>query len=172
MSQGTKIPRDEAMAMARVLLGHLSNVCERVEIAGSLRRGCPEVGDIEICCIPVQVTNLLCEPTYDWAEVRDALSMFPMLKGGDHYQQYDLGRCKADIFVTSREQWGVIFAIRTGSADFSHKLVTPKAWGGFMPGGRGIGDGRLWRWGMSVATPEETDLFREMGLPWIHPEKR
>lgn len=114
--------------------------------------------------------------SYLWADVRDALAMFKMVRGGDHYQQYDLGICKLDLFVTSTEQWGVIFTLRTGSAEFSHNLVTPKPYGGKMPEGMFIQDGRLWSriagHCVSMVTLEEKDLFRAMGLEWVEPERR
>lgn len=172
MSQGMKIPRSEALPMAKAILGHLGGVCQRIEIAGSLRRGRQEVGNIEIVCIPVEAVDLFGVLSYLWGDVRDALAMFPMLKGGDRYQQYDLGRCKADVFVTTREQWGVIFTIRTGSAAFSHKLVKPQTYGGYLPDWMTIQEGRLWRGSVSIETLEEVDLFRAIGLIWIPPEKR
>lgn len=37
---------------AREALGRLEPHSERIELAGSLRRECAEVGDVEIVCIP------------------------------------------------------------------------------------------------------------------------
>jgi len=172
MSSGEKIQRWEAWNQAKMLIGHLNGVCQRAEIAGSLRRGKAMVGDIEIVCIPNEASDLFGNSSYLWGDVRDALSMFKMIKGGDHYQQYELAICKADVFVTTREQWGVIFAIRTGGAAFSRRLVTTINYGGYMPEGMYIDGGRLWKSGVLIDTPEEEDLFHEMGLVWIPPEKR
>lgn len=172
MSKGEKIPRQEAIFQARKMVNHLQGVCQRVEIAGSLRRGKPMVSDIEIVCIPNMVQDLFGNASYLWNDIRDALAIYPMLKGGDHYQQYDLSCCKADVYVTTLEQWGVIFTLRTGSAAFSRKLVSPANYHGYMPEGMYIEGGRLWKAGVSLDTPEEEDLFNEMGLVWIPPEKR
>jgi DNA polymerase/3'-5' exonuclease PolX len=172
MSEGMKIERWKAWGMAQTLITKLGDVCQRAEIAGSLRRGKEMVGDIEIVCVPHLGIDLFGATSYSWGDVRDALAMFKMIKGGDHYQQYDLGTCKADVFVTSLEQWGVIYTIRTGSSQFSHNLVTPKEYGGLMPEGMRILDGRLWKNNVSVETLEEADLFREMGMKWIRPEER
>jgi len=49
---GKRYPRKEAMEVAMNVCGALRECCERVEIAGSLRRGKPDCGDIDICVIP------------------------------------------------------------------------------------------------------------------------
>jgi DNA polymerase/3'-5' exonuclease PolX len=172
MSEGPKIARAVALNLAQTLIGHLSGVCERAEIAGSLRRGKDQVHDIEIVCIPVQVGDLFGSPSYLWGDVRDALSGYKMLKGGDFYQQYDLGVCKADVYVTTREKWGVIFTLRTGSADFSRRMVMPKTQGGYLPDGMRIEEGRLWMGSVSMETLEEQDLFQAVGMEWVRPENR
>jgi DNA polymerase/3'-5' exonuclease PolX len=104
MSNGEKIQRWQAMTVANTMMARLAGVCDRVEIAGSLRRCKEMVGDIEIVCIPRLQADLLGGESYLWGEVREALACYKMIKGGDHYQQYDLELCKADVFVTTREQ--------------------------------------------------------------------
>ncbi len=48
----TKFPRAEAIAVAKILVSVLQPHCERLIVAGSLRRRKQEVGDIEILYIP------------------------------------------------------------------------------------------------------------------------
>ena len=48
----TRVPLETAAKIAEDLASLLRPVCERVEIAGSIRRGCPTIGDIEIVVIP------------------------------------------------------------------------------------------------------------------------
>ncbi len=59
MSTTTKRPIQTVMPIAQRLLSALAPNCHRVELAGSLRRGRPMVGDIEIVAIPIRPTNLL-----------------------------------------------------------------------------------------------------------------
>jgi DNA polymerase/3'-5' exonuclease PolX len=172
MSEGPKIARNVALNLAQILIGHLSGVCERAEIAGSLRRGKDRVGDIEIVCIPRQYLDFFFEPYYVWSDVRAVLSGYRMIMGGDFYQRYDLGVCKADVYVTTREKWGVIFTLRTGSADFSRRMVMPKTQGGYLPDGMRIEEGRLWMGSVSMETLEEQDLFQAVGMEWVRPENR
>ena len=52
MSQGKRIPIEVARRVADRLVTVLAPACERIEIAGSIRRQRPTVGDIELVAIP------------------------------------------------------------------------------------------------------------------------
>ena len=52
MSSGEKQPRAVVLPITERLVSILAPFCERIEIAGSLRRLKPEVGDIELVVIP------------------------------------------------------------------------------------------------------------------------
>lgn len=52
MNPKTKFPRRDAIAVARELVAAIAPVCERILVAGSLRRRKSEVGDVEIVFIP------------------------------------------------------------------------------------------------------------------------
>lgn len=58
MSTGQRYPAPEARAAANRLIPLLADACERIEIAGSLRRGRAEVGDIELVALPVEADAL------------------------------------------------------------------------------------------------------------------
>lgn len=45
-------PLAQARAVADLLVSYLAPACERIEIAGSIRREVPEVKDIELVAIP------------------------------------------------------------------------------------------------------------------------
>ena len=169
-----------ATMLAGKVVDELAPVCERIEIAGSIRRKKPTIGDVEIVCIPklVTATNLLGETISrrepDDIAARLIVSGFQLLKNGDHFKQAQLlnGSVKFDVFITTPECWGVIFTIRTGSADFSHRLVTPRQQGGLLPSNLRVKDGRIWRGETALATPEESDVFDVLGMTWIEPEMR
>ena len=48
-----RMPYQEAMAYAITMVNILRPLCSRIEIAGSLRRQCPTVGDIELVLTPI-----------------------------------------------------------------------------------------------------------------------
>ena len=52
MSTGLRYTLAEAQRIAGAIVGQLDPSCVRLEIAGSLRRGRPDVGDIELVAIP------------------------------------------------------------------------------------------------------------------------
>ena len=49
---------EKAKAIAEELKSLLEPACEKMVIAGSIRRQKPEVGDIELLCIPRYVTGV------------------------------------------------------------------------------------------------------------------
>jgi len=72
-----------------------------------------------------------------------------------------------DLFLARPANWGMIFVIRTGSADFSAALMT-HAKRRHMP----CVEGMLTRGGRPVETPEEADVFRLRGISWVEPRDR
>ena len=75
---------------------------------------------------------------------------------------------KLDLFFVERGNWGLIFAIRTGSADYSHKVLATE----WVKRGYKSENGYLTSNGKQILIPEEIDLFKRIGLPYIEPELR
>lgn len=177
MSEGTRIPLAEAQRLAAAVIDLLQPYCDRIEVAGSVRRQKVDCGDIEIVCIPKAQFNLLMEPYRAANKIENALDAVgykcPRFNG-EHFKQFSVGPCNVDLFITSPECWGVIYTIRTGGADFSHKLVTPKNLGGLLRSYLQVKDGRLQyrETGVQLDTPEEIDVFNAVGIAWIEPSKR
>ncbi|MDD5367477.1 MAG: hypothetical protein PHQ40_00465 [Anaerolineaceae bacterium] len=168
------IPRGRALVLADQFMQLIRPACERIEIAGSLRRQKTEVGDIEIVCIPKPSTDLFGSPLRSDLAISEILTShgYKLLKNGEHYKQVNLGDSCLDLFLTTKEQWGCIFLIRTGSAEFSKWLVTRRSVGGGCPTGMYFKDGHLWRNGVSMETLEECDVFEALGVCYVPPENR
>ena len=183
-------PLAEAERLALEVMELLDPACERIEIAGSIRRRKETCGDIEIVCIPriQQGRDMFGE--VNWASV-DELDMIcsHALGTGALEMRRTNGRAawgskfKAalykgfplDIFsVLQPAQWGVIYLIRTGPAGYSHRLVTPRRMGGMLPEWMRVKDGALWKsigedgW-VKIVTPEERDVYEALNLPWLPP---
>jgi DNA polymerase/3'-5' exonuclease PolX len=170
-----KIPLADAMPLAVALMNLLAPACERIMIAGSLRRQKAEIGDIEIVLIPklTPVPDLFGEATGIYENALDGpLAALPTLKRGDRYKQVLWQGMQADLFICTPETWGCIATIRTGSADFTHWLVTDKNRGGAKPGHLKFRDGRLWIGSEPLDTSEEAYLFARLDLDWVAPEER
>jgi DNA polymerase/3'-5' exonuclease PolX len=166
----------------------LQPFCDRVEIAGGIRRKKQDPHDIEIVCIPKFVTTTKQDGLLPGEEKTNVLdvaiqefleaSVFqhgePSKNGakapcGDRYYRLKYQGEKVDIFaVIPPAQFGTVFLIRTGDAEFSHAFVT-----------------RLWKFGLrsrdghiedtmglALKTPEENDAFRLCKMDYIEPENR
>jgi DNA polymerase/3'-5' exonuclease PolX len=179
----------EIWPVALSLVAALRPACERIEIAGSLRRQKATVHDVEIVAMPRLGRDLFGEPVLDATELdvilarlvrQDVLSCGD--KMGSRYKKFwvwapDQPRIKLDLFaVLPPAQWGVILAIRTGPADFSQWIVTPRLAGGALPSHCRVLNGAVREGligeGKIIPMPEENDFLEFLGLGWIEPAKR
>lgn len=156
-----------ALQIAEGIKSELEPHCERIEIAGSIRRRKPEVKDIEIVAIPKPYQTGLFEDgiatvVNKWKKVKGELPC-------KYTQRILPSGIKLDLFFAEKINWGLIYAIRTGSADYSHKVLAT-TWK--IKGYKGI-DGKLTvNGGKIVPIYEEKDLFDRLGIPYLDPEKR
>jgi len=175
----TKLPLQEAEQIAERLKAELARACLRIEIAGSVRRKKPEVGDIEAVCIPLRMLDMFGQPGLSALDVtlvrllEDKL-LLPAGKNAPKYKQFHWGQTpdlQIDLFITTPEEWGVRFTLSTGSAEFNKRLVTPRQQGGLLPSCYRIRDNRVWFKETALPTPEERDVFNLIG-GWVPPEER
>jgi DNA polymerase/3'-5' exonuclease PolX len=190
----TGLPLAYADRLAAMLVERLAPGCARIEVAGSVRRRKEAVKDIELVCIPKRdptnrletLLNVLlttCDRPI-FRSRRDLLTAMgrPVDNGpdvrrwGERYRRFYLwgndryGVVAVDLFLATVDNWGAIFAIRTGPDDFSKALVTHIKYK--TPYRQR--DGVLVRQfsGEVVPVREEKDYFRLAGMPWIEPERR
>lgn len=176
MSTGKKHDYYIALPVAQKLIEKLTPYCERIEVAGSVRRQRSVIGDIEIValqkCAPV--ANLFGEEIARKYLLHEFLSDndVALMKGekpAAKYKAFQYGRFKVDLFLPeSPDHWGCIFTIRTGSYDFNMWLMNVAA----PRAGVKFSGGRLWRDDVLLDTPEERDVFEALMLPWIPPSQR
>ena len=75
---------------------------------------------------------------------------------------------KLDLFFAERGNWGLIYAIRTGSAEYSHKVLATE----WVKRGYKSEGGYLLYNGRKILVLEEEDLFKRIGVPFVEPEFR
>lgn len=171
-----RMPYQEAMAYAITMVNILRPLCSRIGIAGSLRRKKETIGDIEIVLILKPEFDMFGAPVESSdSGIVDSLtkSGFKFIKNGKKYKQVSFyNGVPVDLFITTPEQWGCIFLIRTGSADFSKKVVTKDYLGGWCPENYDFKDGRILNGVFVLDTPEEEDVFRALDLDYVKPEDR
>jgi len=157
---------DQAMTIAERVKTQLMPYCDRIEIAGSIRRHKPEVGDIEVVLIPKPYdiglfTSGIALIVNTWTKVRGELPC-------KYTQRMLPDGIALDLFFATKKNWGLIYAIRTGSADYSHRVLAR----GWVRNGYKSANGMLSRNGVVVQVHEEHDLFRLAGVQWVEPEAR
>lgn len=166
-----RYPYAEAYAIALDVLSQLEPYCTRAEIAGSLRRKKVTVGDIEIVAIPKPYStgglfndNGIAAVVNQWEKVRGEMEY-----GKTKYTQRILPSGIAlDLFFADENNWGYIFALRTGSADYSYKVLA-STW---VSMGYKSDGGYLYKDGKRFEIREEKDLFDLLNLRYVEPEKR
>lgn len=184
MSTGKRYKLEIGDVIAEAVLDLILPVCERAEVAGSIRRRRDDVGDVEIVCAPKvhrPQQNLFGEPDgpmktplYDklafeeWLVPR-MLNGKPQAAGKRFLALRDTGTgIPVDVFVVlPPAQWGVIMTLRTGSADFNKKLLLSARRRGLR-----CEDGRLVKGTKVIPTPTEESLFAAVGMSWVPLEQR
>lgn len=175
MSAGPKFNRKRALAVAEEVRKYLAPTVERIELAGSLRRGRERVGDVEFVAVPKVEPTLFGDGGPDLERIRYALvGLGRWVKGGDRMMQVTdvLGRLglKLELYLVSPPaQWGSIFAIRTGPAPLGQACVSR-----MIPRGLRHRSGRVvvGATGETIPTPTEEDFFRLADVPYVPPEDR
>lgn len=170
----------EAQAIANDVRAALLPHCERCEIGGSIRRQRPEVGDVEIIAIPRTIhvaTDLFGGKTLPVMDPQfaEVVGRWKHIKGSafGKYTQRQLPGIVLDLFICDRRNWGLIFAIRTGSAAWVRQRLAT----GWVRAGYKSVEGRLRVMtpkgpACMVETPDERSLFSLIGLPWTEPKDR
>lgn len=165
-----------ARAIAEELKSLLAPECDKIEVAGSIRRRKPFVGDIEILAVPKyvdgvdqldeEIKKLMAERLLGYRRnVRGSISYGPKNKLLVHLPS-GVG---VDIFSTDAERWWVSLVVRTGGEITNRRIATAairKGW-------------HLQAYGHGFTTPQgdvvcrsEEETFRAVGLPYLPPERR
>jgi DNA polymerase/3'-5' exonuclease PolX len=164
----TRRPLAEALNIASGIVAELGPYCEQIEIAGSIRRQRPTIGDIEIVCLPVSYDA---SPLFR-SGIAVVVEQWEKIKGDlpcRYTQRLHPSGMKVDLFMPDPRGFGLQLAIRTGSAAWSHQVLAC-AWvrAGYHSEGGLLRDSA----GRVVPTTTERQLFELIGLPWVEPVSR
>jgi DNA polymerase/3'-5' exonuclease PolX len=193
MSGGERIPLELADIAAHQVLDALAPGCERIAIAGSIRRRRLDVGDIEIVAIPRVHTERVREGLFedrdlevdelqvciDLAMMDGTLTAHPDdPKRGPRYSKltHAASGIQVDVFSCRRDTWGLALLIRTGPAAYSHWLVNEARARYFhVANGYELHPGRIACGAIPcepIPTPDEDTVFRVLQLHPAGPEAR
>lgn len=150
-----RIPSREAAGVAKRFLSLIEDSCDRIVLAGSLRRRLPTVGDVEIVALPkigARATDMFADVTAPVDLLHERLDQLlaeaivekrPRSDGavfwGPRAKYLTFEGVPFDLFSVVNDwrgtkepvraepdRFGIILMIRTGPAGYSHRLVTPK----------------------------------------------
>lgn len=163
---------EKARAIAEELKGLLEPVCNRITIAGSIRRQKPDVGDVELLVIPR--ANYLDRLLYELM-MKNILAMRLNKRGSRTYGPKNKlmvnipSGIGVDIFSTDEKCWWVSLVVRTGGKVTNQRIAVAaikKGW-------------HLKAYGSGFSTPQgdivcrsERDVFEFVGLRYLEPWER
>lgn len=167
----------KARGIAAQLVELLAPSCERIEIAGSIRRRKPEVGDIELLCIPryghggtdaldLKLRRLIAIGTLTYRLNKKGSKVYgPKNKLLTHTPS-GIG---VDVFSTTAVCWPVALVVRTGSAEMNKRIANAALRRGlhFHAYGRGFSGPRG-----EIICRSEREVFEAVGLPYMEPWER
>ncbi|MDP3063903.1 MAG: hypothetical protein Q8O40_11945 [Chloroflexota bacterium] len=188
MGGQTRWPLLQASVVARDLMGLLEASCERLAIAGSIRRRKPDCGDIELLCIPrlghgrdlwgtdlnpLEGVSLLDHRVLQLIgmgvlgyrlNVKGKKTFGPLNKLLVHIPS----GIPVDLFSTTVSNYGMSLVVRTGPKEFNVRVMSrfkELGMAGHAYGGVTVNEAE-------VPCPDEVDVFNLLGWPFIPPERR
>jgi DNA polymerase (family 10) len=145
----------------------------KMEVAGSVRRRRPECGDLDFVILPAAPGDVAL------IEARFRVNCRAKEEGKQNARYLDRSGFQLDVYFARAEtrdffsvtagNWGTLLICRTGSMAFNAWLATAADsmnfhWNPYS--------GLLGRDGGVIASEEEADIFKALGLAWIPPEER
>lgn len=164
-------PLAQAEKLAARIATELTPFCERIDIAGSIRRRRPIVNDIDIVCLPRedQINALRARVLERTTPISDGPEiLLTRLANGVQLDIYIAQRPKKDLFSETPTNYGMLLLSRTGSKEHNIWLCqrAEKLSRHFNPHYGVYERGRL------VASATEEEIFAALNLEFIRPERR
>ena len=154
----------DAQDIAERIVTALAPACERIEIAGSLRRRRPDVHDIDLVLIPRDRIKLL-------LGIMELYGRKPE-KLGEHYLMLkSFNGMQVDLYLAKPETWATLLLIRTGSKRHNIMLCQRARSRGLQLHADGRGLEEL-REPFMIQIDSEADIFQSLGLSYREPWER
>ena len=151
---------EKAKVIADTVVKALEPYCERIVVAGSIRRQKPVVNDIDIVLIPRDRWGL------DTALVK--MGKYKM--SGMKITRVEMDSIALDVYFASEETWATLLLIRTGSVESNMRLATLAKKRGWHL--KANGEGLLNERGERIAGDSEESIYQALDLPWQEPWER
>lgn len=158
--QRGKIALERAQKIANAVVESLSPYCQRIEIAGSIRRKVPWVNDVDLVLIPED----------PWSLHGELMKLGQVKMSGKKIMRVMIGSTQIDIYIAGEDTWATLLLIRTGSTQNNIRLCSrAKDMGWHL---HASGDGLFNETGERIAGESELSIYNALGLPFQRPEER
>lgn len=150
----------EALMLADEVMERLQPHCQRIEVAGSVRRQKSEVKDIDFVLIPSNPGSL--------SQEIDRLGL-PIL-GGEKLRRVSYKGTQVDLYYATPQTWATLLLIRTGSKENNIRLCSRARRLGMKL--KANGDGIIGKDGQLIPIESEEQVYDILGLPYKEPWQR
>ena len=145
---------ERAQKIAKEVITRLSSYCERIEVAGSVRRGKQTVKDIDFVLIPSDAWNLSLK----------IAGLGPATLKGDKLKRVNYNGIQLDFYLADERTWATLLLIRTGSKENNIRLATLAKKRGWHLAASG--DGLFNEKGQRVAGDSEESIYEALELSY------
>lgn len=165
------IPAQKAWPLADRIVAALAPYCQRIEVAGSLRRARPQVGDIDIVALPHpgQEEGLRSRAKARCRVVSEGdQSLVLTLANGWQLDLWIAQPDRSDLLETVPSNWGTLLLCRTGSKEHNIWLARRAHQLGlhWQPHQGVLRDGRV------IASRTEEEVYAALAMRWVPPGLR
>jgi DNA polymerase (family 10) len=151
---------EEAQKLANQIVELIFFFCDKITVAGSIRRKKLIVRDVDIVLIPKPLL---------WPRIISTLQRkmdAKVLKAGNKVAQLTIDGINVDLYSADVKTWEALLLIRTGSAEHNIKLSIQA-----MKMGMKLTHSGLTKDGKIIASTEK-GIFKALGLDYVPPEER
>ena len=167
---GMKLQIGKAQKYAALIAAELAPFCHRIEVAGSVRRGCDYVGDIDLVAIPKDMQGLRARLTRNCiTECVGDENLRVVTSIGVQIDLFLARGAGRDLLNQIPSTWGSVMLCRTGSVKHNIWFIQ-----------QAQRKNLTWRVQRGLYTPEgecvasetEEAMFAAVGLKYVPPERR
>jgi DNA polymerase (family X) len=136
----------------------LSEVCSKVEIAGSIRRHKVNPHDIDLVIIP--------KDSFQLKRIQEYAKFYEIgnIGIGDAHISYNKQGIEINLFIATEENLGAMLLTRTGSAGYNIGLRIRAKKLGYK-----LNEYGLWKGDACIASKTEEDIYKALGKQWKEP---
>ena len=147
------------LSLAKRIVSSLKLYCKKIQIAGSIRRGEKNPGDIDIVLIPKNKKKI--------GEILEKKGR--KILGGEQKVFFRIEEIEVELYYTTSEEWGaalLAYSSRRGSGIGLRIIARLK---GFKLNQHGLFSRKT---GKRIAGKTEEEIYKALGRHWKKPEER